>query len=60
MNLTLNFIDERTPSVNISIIDDDLVEHPEVIYLKLATSADSGVLLISNTTLIEIIDDDCK
>ena len=60
-NLTFVNISETTLTVTLSIIDDDLVERPEVIYLqlvKLTTSVD--VLLNSDIVQIEIIDNDCK
>lgn len=58
----MTFISETTQSVNISITDDDLVEHPEVIQLNLTTlTSESHVVQILGTNLvqIEITDDDC-
>ena len=61
MNLTFTNINETTLSVNISVMDDDFVEHPEVIYLHLVKLAtDVAILLMTDTLKIEITDNDCK
>ena len=54
----VTFMEASTQSVAISIVDDDLVERPEVIQLLLTTLIPGVILTDSISAQIEIIDDD--
>ena len=59
--LNLTFTSESTTkSVNISILDDNLVEKHEVIHLALTTLTPNVILIDHDRAQIEIIDNDCK
>ena len=54
----LTFVEASTQSVAISIVDDDLVERPEVIQLLLTTLTPNVIPTDPSTAQIEITDDD--
>ena len=54
----VTFVESSTQSVAISVLDDDLVERPEVIQLLLTTVIPNVILADPNSAQIEITDDD--
>jgi hypothetical protein len=54
----VTFVEASTQFVAISIVDDDLVERPEVIQLLLTTLTPNVIPIDPNTAQIEITDDD--
>ncbi len=54
----VTFMEASTQFVAISIVDDDLVERPEVIQLLLTTLSPNVIPIHPNTAQIEITDDD--
>jgi hypothetical protein len=58
--INLTFTGASIESIVISIVDDDLVERPEVIQLLLTTLTPGMILIDPNTALIEITDNDRK
>ena len=54
----VTFMEASTQSVAISVVDDDLVERPEVIQLLLTTLTPNVILTDPNSAQIEITDDD--
>lgn len=54
----VTFVEASTQLVAISIVDDDLVERPEVIQLLLTTLTPSVTLTNPKSAQIDIIDDD--
>ena len=56
----VTFMEASTQSVVVSVVDDDLVERPEVIQLLLTTLTPSVMPTDPNSAQIEITDDDGK
>ena len=56
----MTFTEASVQSLTVSIVDDDLVEITEAIQLLLTTLIPGVILTDSNSTLIEIIDNDCE
>ena len=56
----VTFTEASVQSLAVSIVDDNLVERTEAIQLLLTTMIPGVILADPNSTLIEIIDSDCK
>ena len=56
--LSLTFTEAGTQFVNISILDDDLVEQPEDIQLLITSSTLGRILINPSSASIQIIDND--
>lgn len=56
--LSLTFTEAGTQFVNISILDDDLVEQPEDIQLLITSSIPGRILINPSSARVRIIDND--
>ena len=56
----VTFVESSTQSVAISVLDDDLIERPEMIQLLLTTLIPNVILADPNSAQVEITDDDSE